>query len=117
MDEILTKKIALDDLTMLHDNITSIQETLEHNKENIYEKKLQNSGLQILKWLTLCARLQRYREQVTGFFIMRQFLSVYKSRADADVLTATVVVERSCSRNVVVISNDIFIDFGNSSLH
>ena len=48
---------------------------------------------------------------------MRQFLSVYKWCADADVLTATAVVERSFSRNVVVISNDIFIDFGNSSLH
>ena len=30
MDEIPTKKIASDDLTMLHDHIISIQDKLEH---------------------------------------------------------------------------------------
>ena len=39
MDEILTKKIASNDLTMLYDHIISIQEKLEHSKENLYENK------------------------------------------------------------------------------
>ena len=39
MDEILTKKIASDNLKMLHDHIISILEKLEHYKENFHENK------------------------------------------------------------------------------
>ena len=39
MHEILTKKIASDGLAMLHDHIISIQEKLEHYKENLHENK------------------------------------------------------------------------------
>ena len=62
MDEILTKKIVLDDLTMLHDNITSIQETLEYNKENIYENKtakLWLTGIEMVNILCKITKVQR----------------------------------------------------------
>ena len=39
MDETLTKKIASIDLIMLLDHIISIQEKLEHYKENLHENK------------------------------------------------------------------------------
>ena len=39
MDEVLSKKIASNYLTVLHDHIISIQEKLEHYKENLNENK------------------------------------------------------------------------------
>ena len=39
MDEILTKKITSDDLTLSHVHIISIQEKLEHDEENVHENR------------------------------------------------------------------------------
>ena len=68
MDEILTKKIALDDLTMLHDNITSIQETLEHNKENIYEKKTAKLWLTDIEMVNIVCKITKV--QRTGNWLL-----------------------------------------------
>ena len=57
MDEILTKKTALDDLTMLHDHI-SIQEKLEH-KENLHESKTAKLWLTYIEMVDIVCKIAK----------------------------------------------------------
>ena len=77
MDEILTKKIASDDLTVLNDHVISIQEKLEHYKENFHQSKTAKFWLTYIEMVNIPCKITKAREQVTGFFILKQVLSVH----------------------------------------
>ena len=57
MDKILAKKIASDDLTMLHDPIISIQEKLKHYKENLHENKTAKLWLTYIEMVNIVCKI------------------------------------------------------------
>ena len=68
MDESLTKKIASDDLAMLHDHIISIQEKLEHDKENLHENKNAKLWLTYTEMVNIVCKITKV--QRTGNWIL-----------------------------------------------
>ena len=68
MDEILTKKIASDDLTMLHDHIISIQGKLEHYKENLNENKTAKLWLMYIEMINIVCKITK--AQRTGNWLL-----------------------------------------------
>ena len=85
MDKILTKKIASDDLTMLHDPIISIQEKLKHHKENLHENKTAKLWLTYIEMVNIVCKITSRLQNITKF-ILRQFLSVYHILQQQDII-------------------------------
>ena len=69
MDEILTKKIASDNLTMLHEHIISSQEKLEHYKENLGENKTAKLWLTCIELVNIVCKITKSWR--TGNWLLR----------------------------------------------
>ena len=67
MDEIIAKKIVSNDLTMLYDHIISIQEKLEHSKENLHENKTAKSWLIYIKMVTILCKFTNTQRRGNWF--------------------------------------------------